>query len=278
LDTGVVEIIVPVGEYTFYVEVKTEYGDTFTGSTFVALTQGDNPPVTVSLEVNAPPTINSLSASNSNPETDETISITADVFDHDGDDNLNYSWSASAGSISGGSTASWTAPVDTASATITLTLTDGKGGSTTLSLTILIKAKPIVDSVSVSNESPDINDDITLTCTAHDANNNIDTYSWTGTDGFTGTGASTTYTVTSTDAVTFTCTVTDATGLTDTGTVSIFLITSTIATTRFEHGVSTSAKVWTAVKTDANSTGYCAAVPAGSTAPEERLKPAPGAT
>jgi Leucine-rich repeat (LRR) protein len=211
LTTGIVDLSIVVGEYTFSVTVITEFGDTFTGSTTVTLTEGENPPISISLEVNGRPTANSISVSNESPATGDTISFTANFTDDDDNDTYTFAWSVSAGSVSGtGQTVSWTAPEETASVTISLTVSDDKGGvSDSVSITIEILAKPVINSVTTSDSSPYIGAEITLTCEATDANGDSLSYNWSG--GTTGSGASITYTVTTSDAVTFICTVSDGT-------------------------------------------------------------------
>ncbi len=151
LNTLAVTVTLTFGEWTFDVLVKTESGDTFTGSKTVKvdLSTAD---VTIPLQVNAPPVIDRIDVSHTNPKPGDTLVITAFVSDPDPDDVLTYTWRGVAPDggvkIFSGQTVSTVMPPIAGDFTVTLTVTDGNGGSASKTGTVTIDyAKPAIKGV-----------------------------------------------------------------------------------------------------------------------------------
>jgi len=89
----------------------------------------------VTITANAPPVVNSVTASDTSPTVGDTITLTCDASDPDGD-RLGYTWSDGSGS---GSTVTYTV-TSAGSKTFTCTVSDGKGGTANGSVTVNSKA------------------------------------------------------------------------------------------------------------------------------------------
>ncbi len=213
LETGEVEDSIQPGKYTISVVVETSIGLTFTGSTTVILVSGQNDDIVINLEVNAPPTSDSIVVSNSRPFKNESITITINVTDLDEDDVLTYYWSASGGRLSGsGDSVTWSSDRSGAYS-VTVTVEDGSGGVVTANAGItVVNRNPVITSVSVDNPTPNVGDTVNLSCNASDLDNDPLSYSWVDGAGWSGRGATAAYTVTVTGTITLTCTVTDGDG------------------------------------------------------------------
>ena len=130
LDTGIVSGTLPPGTYTFSVAVTTSIGLTFTGSQVIDLESGDNADLDITLTVNAPPVITSITISNSAPAIGDTVTANCSATDADGE-ALTYAWSG-AGSGSGQSVSRSISADGTY--TFTCTASDGRGGVATASV------------------------------------------------------------------------------------------------------------------------------------------------
>jgi hypothetical protein len=114
------------GDYTITVKVTDGRGGE-------AATQ-----LTISVAVNHPPVIDSLTAKPQKVKKAMTSTIECLASDPEGD-KLSYTWSASGGNISGeGSVVAWVAPNTFGTYTITVSVIDGRGGETTKSIDIVV--------------------------------------------------------------------------------------------------------------------------------------------
>ncbi|MDH4183762.1 MAG: hypothetical protein OEV92_06045 [Nitrospinota bacterium] len=220
LDTGLVTGSALPGDYLLSVMVETSMGLVFTGQAKVTLYPGLNPDILISLVINAPPTIDTFTVSDSKPRPDTPVTFTVAASDLDGDP-LTYTWAASAGKIIGADTsASWSSPT-AVDAKVTVTVSDGRGGFATASLPVsAINLAPVISSVTSSNLAPLFNAVVTLDCVAADPEMDPITYTWSSSsDAWKATGATVTYTVSTPKQTTITCTVTDLYGAVSTGTV-----------------------------------------------------------
>ncbi len=213
LDTMSVEFAVSPGDRTFTIVVETDIGLTFTDSVTLYLSAGGIGDLNFSLEINAPPTINSLTVSNATPAKAETVTVTASVSDPDPDDTITYSWNGGGGNISGSGASVGFYSSTGGVKTVTLTANDGHGGVTTGSVTVTIaNLAPVITSVSVSNQTPAKGDVVTASCSAYDPDGDAISYSWSDGLGFTGSGSSISYMTTTTGEITLTCAVDDGDG------------------------------------------------------------------
>ncbi|VAX22298.1 hypothetical protein MNBD_NITROSPINAE04-2391 [hydrothermal vent metagenome] len=209
LESAEIEDSFQPGQYTISVVVETSIGLTFTGSTTVNIVSGPNNDISINLKVDAPPTSESISVSNSRPYKNQSITISISVTDLDEGDVFSYSWSASGGSVSGsGNSATWSSD-KSGSYSVTVTVDDGRGGvmAKTAAITV-VNRNPVISSVSVDNKKPGVGDTITATCSATDPDDDPLTFSWQ--DGASGTTLQ--HTVTSSDSFTMKCTVSDGDG------------------------------------------------------------------
>ena len=94
--------------------------------------------LTLGVEVNHPPVIDSLTAERQRVRKAMTSTIECIASDPNKDE-LSYTWSASGGNISGeGSVVAWVAPNAFGTYTVTVTVTDGRGGQATESIDIVV--------------------------------------------------------------------------------------------------------------------------------------------
>jgi len=92
--------------------------------------------VAITVRVNNPPTIASLTANTEWTTPSGSVQVTCTASDPDGDE-LSYGWTATAGDISGrGAVVNWTAPQEIGTYNITVLVEDGHGSSATVSLSI----------------------------------------------------------------------------------------------------------------------------------------------
>ncbi len=178
LETAEIDDFFQPGQYTISVVVETSIGLTFTGSTTVVIVSGPNDDIAINLKVDAPPTSESLSVSNSKPDKNESVTITISVTDLDAGDVFSYSWSASGGSVSGsGNSVTWSSD-KSGSYSVTVTVDDGRGGVMSKSASItVVNRNPVISSVSVDDASPTVGDTVTATCAASDPDDDPLTYS-----------------------------------------------------------------------------------------------------
>lgn len=98
---------------------------------------------------NNPPVINSLNASNSNPEVGEEVNITVNATDPDGD-NLFYKWWLN-GSLTSASTPSVNfTPAESGTVSITVEVFDGNGGTVTREISIEVEGCPTTSSIPLA--------------------------------------------------------------------------------------------------------------------------------
>ncbi len=121
------------------------------------------------------PVIDSVSCSPSSPSVGDDVTCTASLS---GGAPASYTWS---GGASGGSSASYRTSFDTAgSKTVSLTVSNATGsasGSTSVTVSASVAA-PVIDSLSCSPSSPNVDDDVT--CTASLSGGAPASYAWSG--------------------------------------------------------------------------------------------------
>ena len=108
--------------------------------------------VAITVRVNNPPTIASLTADADWTTPSGNLQVTCSASDPDGDE-LSYEWTAAAGSISGtGSIVGWSAPQGVGKYEVTVVVTDGHDGSTTktASLSVLTGQPPIIQALNIT--------------------------------------------------------------------------------------------------------------------------------
>jgi len=164
---------------------------------------------------NHPPRIRSFAAHPLPAFIDKATTLYCTAEDRDGDVPA-YAWSATGGTFDGtGDTVTWNAAAPGAYA-LTCTVDDGRGGTaeTTMTVDVIDNLAPVIDSVTAAPAILDPGGSTTLTCAAHDPNNDALTYAWHGETGiFMGEGASVSWTAPGeTGYYLVTCTVRDAPG------------------------------------------------------------------
>lgn len=211
LDTLTITYALPPGPKVFTVTVRTIYGTTFTASATGDLQFDLKLDIKFDLAVNAPPTIESLTAGSEAPKS-VGVPVTAVVTDPDGNP-ITYSWSAEGGAIVNG-----TGSVVTITASkkgtyaVTLNAEDNRGGRTAASVNVtLTNRPPTVSRIIMSPVAPTAGETLTLTCDAIDPDNDPMTYRWYGATTFTGSGRVVT-TVAEPGATTYTCDADDGDG------------------------------------------------------------------
>ena len=115
------------GSYTITVEVTDDRGGEAAAQ------------MTIAVEVNRPPVIESLTAERSTIKQAESTPVRCVASDPDGDE-LSYEWSAIAGNFSGkGPAVTWISPNSCATFTISVTISDGRGGEATEKMDIKVE-------------------------------------------------------------------------------------------------------------------------------------------
>lgn len=95
--------------------------------------------LTIGVEVNHPPVIESLTAGRSTIKQAESTPVKCIASDPDGDE-LSYEWSSIAGNFSGkGPAVTWISPNSCATFTISVTISDGRGGKATEKIDIKVE-------------------------------------------------------------------------------------------------------------------------------------------
>ena len=215
LDTGVVDGTLPPGFYTFYVEVVTDLGYVFTGQADVTLVPGPNGDITIDLDVNSPPEIQEIIYSPEDAMPGDTVFLEAVVEDMDPDDKLTFTWIGYGVDVYGsGATAWFVIPYNLAGPIgISLFVEDGHGGVAWFDTgDVMNNQWPWIDSVTSSNYSPFIGDQVTLTCNAHDPDGDQLEYFWYDGYGWFADGPVTDYTVPTDAGLWITCEVYDGRG------------------------------------------------------------------
>lgn len=129
LDTMAVTVFLSKGIYTFTLTVYTSIGVTFTATSVGEI--GSTPPaISFDLDVNSPPTLDSLTGGGV-ISTSQRATLIASASDLDDDDTLTYTWSSNGGSLSGsGNTATFSSGTP-GTYTISVLVSDGHGGTAT---------------------------------------------------------------------------------------------------------------------------------------------------
>ena len=205
------------GIYAISVEASDGYG----GSVAEALT--------ITMEVNHPPTIISLTADTPLVIVSSSCQIECDAEDVDGDE-LRYEWSASEGDISGTShIVMWTAPEASGICDITVKVMDDLGGEDIRSLSINVTPNelPIIEELIVTPDDPDYFKEYTwdpyriyrserceIECVAYDPEGDELSYKWSANGGsISGEGSTITWTAPREEEdVTIAVTVSDSNG------------------------------------------------------------------
>ena len=185
--------------------------------------------LTITMEINHPPTIISLTADTPLVILSSSCQIECVAEDVDGDE-LRYEWSASEGDISGTShIVMWTAPEASGICDITVKVTDDLGGEAikSLSINVIPNELPIIEELIVTPDDPDYFKEYTwdpyriyrsercdIECVASDPEGDELSYKWS-TDGgrISGEGSIVTWTAPREEGdVTITVTVSDSSG------------------------------------------------------------------
>lgn len=210
LSTGEVSGSVTPGERRFDAVVDTNMGLSFTGSTTATLVPGNNGSISVTLYVNSPPELGGITVSVSSPKKRETVRLSVSVTDLNTADAQNITWDGGGGRISGsGSSVTWV--TDRSGVyTVTVTVDDGRGGVVGGSAVItVINTPPVISSITADKTSAVVGDTVNATCAATDADGDPLSYSWLDGYGWSATGASAQYKVTSIQVSALTCVVDD---------------------------------------------------------------------
>lgn len=199
-DTLRASVTLSYGVRRFDLVVETGIGVTFTGSTTLTLAPGAPAVLKISLEVNAPPVIDSIDVSPSAPKKGDTITVTAAARDMDPDDILTYKWegegpdgtkasfegeSFTVGPLEGGGTYR-----------LTLTVTDGHGGVARKDFSFeIINLPPVITDVSSVYDDGGGAPKIFLSCSATDEDNPPEdlVYMWFGPFGWSAQGKDAVY-------------------------------------------------------------------------------------
>ncbi|MBI4667297.1 MAG: hypothetical protein HY751_12915 [Nitrospinae bacterium] len=172
LDTLSADLVLTPGERQFYVMAQSIYGDTFTGTQFVNLSPDATNQVEIELEVNGPPQIISIDASNSNPSPGDSVTFSATVEESDPEDTVSYFWSVYNGRITKYYyDPSFTESISTrgGSYSISLTVDDGNGGTDYAEYQFSATGNaPVINYVSASPSTVYINNIVSLTSDAYD--------------------------------------------------------------------------------------------------------------
>ena len=180
--------------------------------------------VVITVRANQAPSIDSLTASATTVNGGADVTLTATASDPE-NQSLTYLWASNGGGTFSDTAVlspTWTAPATTASeqtVTLTLTVTDTVSATATDTVVITVRANqaPSIDSISGTPTTLNGSNDVTLTATASDPENQSLTYSWASNGGGTfadSSLASTTWTAPATTLnaqdITLTLTVTDS--------------------------------------------------------------------
>jgi hypothetical protein len=130
LDTMAVTVFLGKGTYTFTLTVYTSIGVTFTATSVGEIGSATPPAVSFDLDVNSPPTLDSLTGGGV-ISTSQRATLIASASDLDDDDILTYKWTSNGGSISGsGNTATFSSGTP-GTYTVSVLVSDGHGGTAT---------------------------------------------------------------------------------------------------------------------------------------------------
>lgn len=185
IDTMSVTVFLSRGTYTFTITVYTSIGLTFTGSATGEIGVVKPPAISFDLDVNSPPTLDSLSVGSSSITTSQQTTLNASASDQDPDDILTYQWSASGGSVAGsGNTATFSSGTP-GTYTVNVLVSDGHGGTATGSAQVsVLNRPPTISFLTVSDSSVNISQQATLSVTASDPDpGDTLTYQWSSSGG-----------------------------------------------------------------------------------------------
>jgi hypothetical protein len=183
LDTMAVTVFLSKGIYTFTLTVYTSIGVTFTGAATGDIGSATPPPISFDLDVNSPPTLDSLTVDNANIILAQSATLSAVASDLDGD-ALAYQWSASGGSISGSGNRATFSSGTPGTYTISVLVSDGHGGAATGSAQVrALNHIPTINSLAVDNANITIIEHATLSVSASDVDGDTLTYQWSASGG-----------------------------------------------------------------------------------------------
>jgi hypothetical protein len=143
------------------------------------------------------PVITSLQAEPAGISPGGSCQIVCDATDPDGN-QLSYNWSATGGIINGeGATVTWTAPSSSGSYSVEATVSDDRGGEATgqVSITVRTNHAPTIKSLVADANWTNPSGNISLVCTASDADHDQLSYEWMADGGdISGSGATVNWT------------------------------------------------------------------------------------
>ncbi|MBI4667144.1 MAG: PKD domain-containing protein [Nitrospinae bacterium] len=185
LDTLATDLTLTFGDRRFDVTVQTNFGASFTGSQTVTVAASSSPTVRITLEVNAPPQITSINTPDTYPSPGQQVTITGYASDPDPEDTLTYTWYGfgpyGESRTFTGQSITTTAPLDGGHYVLSLVVEDGKGGVAQARMDFYIYGSaPVINSVNVSNSTPQTGETVTLSASASDSDpGDILIYNWT---------------------------------------------------------------------------------------------------
>jgi hypothetical protein len=127
-----------------------------------------------------PPNIASITVSPSTIIVGSTAFLSCEAAVSSGKE-LTYTWSVNGGSLSSttGKTVSWTAPATAGTYIAIVTVSDGyQSSSATINLVVVAADAPIINSLTASPSSVNVNATSTISCEATDPNGKTMTYTW----------------------------------------------------------------------------------------------------
>ena len=179
LSTLEVSFTVSPGLRTFSILVTTNIGLSFSDSVTLEVVSGSPLFLSFSLVINAPPSIDGVSATPGHAKPGDVIALGCSASDPDPLDKLSYQWSGPSGFAASGQAASYTIP-GYGSFTFTCEVSDGRGGTASASASVIAvkpNKPPVITSVQGSPPCISVGN-TTLTCNAYDPDGDPLAYSW----------------------------------------------------------------------------------------------------